>query len=212
MWPLLIFDSQMTLNPLNSRATETCTQIVASAMCYKPKNDILLNCIYRWMPPSRNTNQTTEILIIISEGNTFFRIRILQKLNWRLGWRRKDSWLGIRKMTYTVFYSQRLWSSPPVTSQSIWKTSKSLKVNCQFTRQSMSNNWFLPSERGKAVCQLLHIWILFWLGLWMVSFYLVKWIVSKIDCADDGTQRCFQVELYSWISFLILMCVWFMKP
>ena len=155
---------------------------MASTLCCKPHSDSLLNCICRWAPPPANSNHINADNCLTLKAKATLSITFFFKFNWRQCQRRKDAWLGIRRMTYTVFYSQRLWSSPPVTSQSIWKTSKSLEVNCQFTRQSMSNNWFLPTERDQAV-HLKLIW------LWLVPFYSLKF-----DCEDNGTKLCLQVE------------------
>lgn len=55
------------------------------------------------------------------------------RFNWGHG-KEKDFKLEIHRMTYTVFYLARLWSSPPVTSQWIWRrTQKAHKLNWQFT-------------------------------------------------------------------------------
>lgn len=73
---------------------------------------------------------------------------LLLRFNWGHG-KEKDFKLEILRMTYTVFYLARLWSSPPVTSQWIWRhIQKAHKLNWQFTRQSMSYHWFLPAESG----------------------------------------------------------------
>lgn len=116
--------------------------------------DVFADC--RWASPSTDSNH--RHLDSCSKQRQQLSLSFLSKFNWRPGQRRKASRLwNMQNNIYSLFffYSQRLSSSPPVTSQSIWKTSKSLRVNCEFTRQSMSNNWLLPAERGEAVCRHL---------------------------------------------------------
>lgn len=80
---------------------------------------ILLSCIYSTDRRLHPEPQTKDILTScwLLKQRQHFHSHFFSTFNWRPGQRRKDSWLGIRRMTYTGFYSQRLWCSPPVTSQ-----------------------------------------------------------------------------------------------